>query len=617
MSIDFSTLQGLTIPEGVVTEIKDSLGRVIWAAGGKIPARLAVKKVTATTYAGETSYPDENFILLSIYPEKYGTVKVTYGGLTKTIKDTSGADAPNAQQVFFGTFNGVTDNITTPDSGELIIEGKYRGYGRGHYTTSSKGGTDYCACITSAIDFGEPKIITDSIFHSITDMTTIKLPECLEEIGSSVFYGCTGLTSITIPSNVKSIGSSAFYGCTGLTSITIPSNVKSIGSNAFYGCTGLTEIHTPDITSWLNIKFGTLSANPLSLEGAPKLYVNGSVVTNVTILNNYEGSYTFAGYTTLTAVSFGAGIMEINLGTFSGCTKLTLSSLPSGLTNIGAYAFDGCTGITLNSLPSGITSIGSSAFRECTGITLNSLPSGLTSIEDYTFYGCTGVSLSSLPSGITNIGERAFNNTKLTLNSLPSNLKTIGNYALMSQKDITINSLPSGITTIGEGAFSYCSGITITSIPSGVTVIGNSTFKKCTGLTRLTMDSVQEIGNSAFSDCTNLTSVSMLGIVTISQLAFKNERLTSIVFGANLASIQFDAFYQDEHISRPAVSVVCKAPTPPALDDDQDVLPYYSYSENYRVKYVYVSNVSVPKGSLSAYTSSNWAGYTNSIVEES
>lgn len=36
MSINFSTLQGLTIPEGVVTQIADASGRVLWSAGPKI-----------------------------------------------------------------------------------------------------------------------------------------------------------------------------------------------------------------------------------------------------------------------------------------------------------------------------------------------------------------------------------------------------------------------------------------------------------------------------------------------------------------------------------------------------------------------------------------------------
>ena len=116
--IDFATLQGLTIPEGVVTQISDASGRVLWMlAKDEPPAIFEVAKQTETTYAGETKYEYEEFILFDIYPKKGGTVKVTYGGLTKTIRDTSGATVPNAQKVFFGTFNGVSDGVATPTSG--------------------------------------------------------------------------------------------------------------------------------------------------------------------------------------------------------------------------------------------------------------------------------------------------------------------------------------------------------------------------------------------------------------------------------------------------------------------------------------------------------------------
>lgn len=36
MSINFATIQGLTIPEGVVTQITDASGNVLWSAGGKL-----------------------------------------------------------------------------------------------------------------------------------------------------------------------------------------------------------------------------------------------------------------------------------------------------------------------------------------------------------------------------------------------------------------------------------------------------------------------------------------------------------------------------------------------------------------------------------------------------
>lgn len=45
--IDFSTLQGLTIPEGVVTQIADASGRMLWSA---------VKKAKVTIVGGNESY---------------------------------------------------------------------------------------------------------------------------------------------------------------------------------------------------------------------------------------------------------------------------------------------------------------------------------------------------------------------------------------------------------------------------------------------------------------------------------------------------------------------------------------------------------------------------------
>jgi hypothetical protein len=88
--INFATLQGLTIPEGVVTQITDASGRVLWMVkSGGGPAVLQVEKITAATKVNGNVYNDEQFILLNIYPKTNGTVSVTYGGLTKTVTDTS------------------------------------------------------------------------------------------------------------------------------------------------------------------------------------------------------------------------------------------------------------------------------------------------------------------------------------------------------------------------------------------------------------------------------------------------------------------------------------------------------------------------------------------------
>lgn len=214
MRIDFATLQGLTIPEGVVTQIADSSGRVLWKLETSKPIVLEVEKITSDTYAGETLYTGEQFILLDIYPKTNGTVTVTYGGLTKTITDTSGAEEPNAQQVFFGTFNGVSDSVTTPASGTLTIEGDCRGFGGGAYDKTSKDVIPvHCACITEIVNFGDIEYIPDYAFCDITSkltMTTIEIPKNVSYIGTLAFADTSQLQTVTISENVAYIGHGAF-----------------------------------------------------------------------------------------------------------------------------------------------------------------------------------------------------------------------------------------------------------------------------------------------------------------------------------------------------------------------------------------------------------------------
>lgn len=222
MSIDFSTLQGLTIPEGVVTQIADASGRVIWAVANNentIPAVLQVAKTKASTIAGGVTYTDEEFILLDIYPLSANSkVKVTYGGLTKTLQFSG----TNAQKVYFGTFNGVSDSVTTPASGELTIEGGYSAFGEGSYTSQSpnKTTTGYSSCITKVIDLGSITTIPDRMFSSaklelIDGSTIANIPDTVTSIGANAFYYVNYPSgeqfSLTLPASVTSIGDSAFY----------------------------------------------------------------------------------------------------------------------------------------------------------------------------------------------------------------------------------------------------------------------------------------------------------------------------------------------------------------------------------------------------------------------
>ena len=196
----------------------NGVARLFFAPDNGVPAVLQVETITSDTYANNTTYTAEEFILLDIYPKTGGRVKVTYGGLTKTITDTSGAEEPNAQQVYFGTFNGVTDSVATPASGELTIEGDYYAFAAGIYISSEKGMHSYCTCITGVANFGALTDIPNNAFKYCSKLCIETFHEGLVSIGEEAFF-----------MRKDDAENAAMYGSI----ITLPSTLQSIGARAF------------------------------------------------------------------------------------------------------------------------------------------------------------------------------------------------------------------------------------------------------------------------------------------------------------------------------------------------------------------------------------------------
>lgn len=345
--IDFATLQGLTIPEGVVTQIADAAGNVLWAVQSDKPVILEVEKITSDTYVGSTSFTDQQFIMLDIYPKPNGTVTVTYGGLTKTITDTSGAAEPNAQRVYFGTYRGVSD--TTPASGTLTIEGEYDTFAVGSFN-SAKSTTQKCPCITAVTDLG-----------SIT-----KIP-------GGAFSGCTKITSIAIPKSVTSIALSAFPN----------------GGKIYF----TVDSNNPAYSSENGTLFNKAKTVLILFRAASDHYVVPNTVTSI-------GAGAFERCTDLTDITLPSGLVSIGDSAFSECTNLVLTSLPSGVTTIGDSAFYYCENVAIADFPNGLISIGTNAFfmgvsgRDSDGYARDiatkmpdaiTLPATLGSIGDYAF----------------------------------------------------------------------------------------------------------------------------------------------------------------------------------------------------------------------------------------
>ncbi len=70
-------------------------------------------------------------------------------------------------------------------------------------------------------------------FANCNRLTSVNIPNSVEEFGNNVFANCSALTSVTIGEGILSIPDNFFDDCTMLETVTLGSNVNFIGSGAF------------------------------------------------------------------------------------------------------------------------------------------------------------------------------------------------------------------------------------------------------------------------------------------------------------------------------------------------------------------------------------------------
>ena len=473
---------------------------------------------------------------------------------------------------------------------------------------------------------------------------SVAIGEGITEIGDSAFYNCSSLTSVIVPNSITSIGNKAFYNCTGLTSVTIPNGVTSIGHSAFEGCPSLTSVHISDLAAWCNISFGD-NANPLM--SAHNLYLNGDLITNLTIPNS---------------------VASIGNQAFYNCVGLTSVAIGNSVTSIGNSAFYGCTGLSSVEIPNSVTSIGNSAFFGCTGLTSIEIPNSVDRIGENAFYGCSKLtSAVTIPNSVDSIGYETFSGCKIKQIHYSGTLQEwIGkswNPIYMSSsyslyigdellKDLII---PNDITSIRSNAFACCNSLTSVTIPNSATRIGVGAFNYCSSLNSVYIsdlaawcnisfgaggaanplvtarnlylngnlvtdlvlpNTVTVIKAGTFVNCTCLTSVTIPNSVNTIEGALQNEDqgiiyilgcgafqgctgLTSVTIPNSVDSIGAHAFYDCNRLS----SVYVLSEEPPTLSR-ANCFPTST-------------TIYVPCGQLETYqTAEGWSAYASNMRYE-
>ena len=295
---------------------------------------------------------------------------------------------------------------------------------------------------------------------------------------------------------VTSIRYSAFYSCDSLTSVSIPDSVEQIGTNLFVGCSKLKTISvSPDHPYFATID-GVLFRKA---DKALISYPAGIKSSTYTIPQGIAviGDSAFFACSSLTSVSVPDSVTSIGDEAFALCSSLTSVSIPDSVTSIGDAAFHSCKSLTSVSIPNSVTSIGDAAFFSCDSLTSVSIPDSVEQIGTNPFADCSAlktISVSPEHLYFATIDGVLFRKADKALISYPAGIKS------------STYTIPQGIASIGDYAFDSCTSLTSVSIPDSVTSIGDCAFGSCTSLTSVSIpDSVTSIGDYAFDNCPNLT----------------------------------------------------------------------------------------------------------------
>lgn len=144
-------------------------------------------------------------------------------------------------------------------------------------------------------------IMKDGVFFNNKSLTSIQLPNKLENFWDNAFNGCTTLNNIDMPSTVKGIYNSVFEGCTSLSNVTWNEGCTTLGNHVFKNC-------------------------PLAAVTFPKTL--GSI-----------GEWAFEGTKLETVDLSNTQITRLPKGCFYNCQQLSDVKLPIALTDIGECAF--------------------------------------------------------------------------------------------------------------------------------------------------------------------------------------------------------------------------------------------------------------------------------------
>ena len=344
-----------------------------------------------------------------------------------------------------------------------------------------------------------------SLLHVYFPKYTSNPGAVLTPLGKYAFYNCPSLEEVSFIGATPSAGNygvlpeGLFKDCKGLKNVKFDDNkITEIGDFAFSNC---------NLQGWV---FNKQSAS------LKKIGKYAFAPTDGGISNNFNTTFTLAGFSALTTIGDGAfmwckiSTSDINFYTATGGSASVLKT-------IGAFAFNGNTFKTIT-IPEGVTEIGKFAFQGNHTLETINLPKTLVKFEwaderhpqnfraygnnyeEYFFrFGCRNLSRIVLRNGAnyeasdhgllydkrtmelihcpenykntTKVGYQDMNVKGLVVENEVKGIKSLGPYCFdNSLMEIVV--LPTTLQKIGAGAFRHAAVKSLT-IPAKVTSVGS------------------------------------------------------------------------------------------------------------------------------------------------
>lgn len=219
-------------------------------------------------------------------------------------------------------------------------------------------------------------VIPSTIFYSVNGKTYD-----VKSTQPNAFRNCSTLTSIVLPNSLNELGANSFFVCQNLTSVVLSNNIKIIRGFTFLACVKLEFIEIPEgITDIQNNAF------------------QSCIIMSPVLLPNT--------------------LKSIEKAAFKFCSGLKTITIPGSVTNIGEEVFDSCVSLTEINILNGVVSLGDKMLNNCENLTKLLLPNSVTDLarnqfDQFSFGFCAKLTTIAISSGLTSLKASDFFNLPL------------------------------------------------------------------------------------------------------------------------------------------------------------------------------------------------------------